>query len=337
MPAAVIIPTLNEAERIGGLLAQLAKLRSELVVEIIVTDGGSTDATRAIAGEAALTDPRVRVIDNPARIQSAGINLAVAKADRRADIIVRIDAHAFYPDDFVPRIVAAFAATSASMVSVGLRTIGLGCMQRGVAAASNSRIGTGGAAHRVGGPAGFVDHGHHAGIDRAMFERLGGYDESFIANEDAEFDRRVRAAGGRIWLASELQVDYLPRATLGKLFKQYRRYGQGRAQNYRKHGERLRARQMLPPVLVVALVASLLLAVFWLPALLLPALYLLGLAAASLALFVKTPEPCTLLAGAAAATMHMAWGSGFLAEIFRGPDLGDEAASRVRSTQAENG
>ena len=337
MPAVVIIPTLNEAERIGGLLAQLARLPSALVVEILVADGGSSDGTRVIAGAAALQDPRIRVIDNPARIQSAGINRAVAVADRRADIIVRIDAHAFYPDDFVPRVVAAFGATSAAMISVGLRTIGLGCMQRGIAAASNSKIGTGGAAHRVGGASGFVDHGHHAGIDRAMFERLGGYDESFIANEDAEFDRRVRLAGGKIWLAAEIQVDYLPRASLGKLFKQYQRYGQGRAQNFRKHGERLRARQMLPPVLVVGLVAALVLAPVWPVFLVFPALYLAALAVATLLLFVKTPEPCTLLAGAAAATMHLAWGSGFIAEMFRSPDLGDEAASRVRSKQAESG
>lgn len=336
MLAAVIIPTLNEAERIGGLLAQLAKLSPLLVIEINVTDGGSTDATRAIVTAAAHDDQRIRLIDNPARIQSAGINRAVVVADPRADILVRIDAHAIYPDDFVPRIVAAFQSTSAAMISVGLRTIGVGCMQRGIAAASNSRIGTGGAAHRVGGAAGYVDHGHHAGIDRAMFEKVGGYDESFIANEDAEFDRRVRLVGGKIWLAAELQVDYLPRTTLGKLFKQYQRYGQGRAQNYRKHGERLRARQMMPPVLVAGLAATLVLGAVWPAFLLFPALYLLGLAGASLALFVRKPEPCTLLAGAAAATMHLAWGSGFIAEMFFGADLGDRAKSRVRSKQAES-
>lgn len=312
---AVIIPTLNEATAIGPLLAQLVEQPAALVLQILVADGGSSDATRAIVATAAQQDARIVLLDNPQRLQAAGINLAAAGATRDADTVVRIDAHAAYPDDYIARIVAAFEATGADMVATRLVTRGITCTQRGIAAASNSRLGTGGAAHRVGGVPGFVDHGHHAGVDRALFERIGGYDERFAANEDAEFDLRARRAGGRIWLATDIEVGYSPRSTLVRLFTQYRRYGRGRAMTFRKHGERLRLRQLVPPIAVVAIMIGLLGAAWWPPLLLLPALYLLAIAAATLDLFRREPGRCTLLAGPAMVVMHFAWAIGFLTSL----------------------
>lgn len=310
---AIVIPTLNEEARIGGLLAQVSRLPGDLVVDIMVADGRSTDRTRALVEEAARMDPRVRLIDNPARLQAAGVNRAVAVADPRADTIVRIDAHAFYPDDYVPCIVAAFAQTGADMVAIRLNTQGQTCLQRGIAAAQNSKVGSGGSAHRVGGYRGFVDHGHHAGMDRAMFVSVGGYDERFAANEDAELDSRIRRAGGRIWLAGDIEALYFPRRTLSALWRQYRRYGQGRARTFLKHRERLRARQMLPPLLPIAILGSLLLAPVlpWLLAV--PALYAALLVGTAFALVRQTGRSCALFAAPATATMHLAWGIGFLA------------------------
>lgn len=317
--AAIVVPTLNEAARIGGLLKQLSRLPDTMVTDILVADGRSRDATRALVAEATRADARVRLIDNPARLQSAGVNRAVGEASPEADTIVRIDAHALYPDDYVPRILAAFAKTAADMVATRLDTRGETCAQRGIAAAQNSRVGSGGSAHRVGGYSGWVDHGHHAGMDRAMFVRIGGYDEAFAANEDAELDLRVRRVGGRIWLAGGIEAVYFPRRTLGALFRQYRRYGAGRAGTYLKHGERLRVRQMLPPTVVVATVAAVLLAPVLPWVLAVPGLYALALLAATLALFARARSACALFAAPAMATMHFAWGWGFLDAVAHRP------------------
>ena len=46
-------------------------------IEVIVADGGSTDRTRGIVGAIAERDPRVRLIDNPGRMQAAGLNRAI--------------------------------------------------------------------------------------------------------------------------------------------------------------------------------------------------------------------------------------------------------------------
>jgi succinoglycan biosynthesis protein ExoA len=314
---AIIIPTLNEAERIGGLLAQFSREPSERVVEILVADGGSDDGTRKIVRDAARGDHRIHLIDNPDVIQSAGINRAAKLVRADADTLIRIDAHADYPDDYVAKILDAFAQTGAEMIATRLKSCGTTARQRAIAVASNSRFGTGGSAHRVGGFSGFIDHGHHAGMDRAMFDRIGGYDDSFVANEDAEFDARIRAAGGRIWLAGDIEIGYYPRRSFSALFRQYRRYGQGRAQNWAKHGESLRPRQ-IAPVLIVGGCAAALVAAPALPALLfVPAAYVAGLSTAALSLLPRNPHWSTLLAAPAMGVMHSAWGIGFIRQAIK--------------------
>lgn len=312
---AIVIPTLNEASHIGELLQLVSVSATETVLQILVSDGGSTDGTRDIVRRAERTDPRIRLIDNPQRLQSAGVNRAVSEADSQVDTIVRLDAHAHYPGDYVERILGAFEASGAQMVATRLRTGGRTALQRGIAAACNSLLGTGGSAHRIGGKARFVDHGHHAGIDRTAFERVGGYDETFVANEDAELDYRIRRSGGRIWLDPEIEVRYEPRPTVRALARQYWRYGCGRARTFLKHRERPRLRQMLPVVLVAALGASLVLAPLqpWL--LIAPASYVASLALYAGMLAIRLRSPAALLAAPAAAIMHIAWGGGFLATL----------------------
>lgn len=312
MTATVIIPTLDEIAHIDALLAKLLGEPAAVVGEILVADGGSRDGTREVVAAFARRSPRVRLIDNPERIQSAGVNRAVAVADRRFDVIVRVDAHALYTADYVGRLLASLEATEADSVVVQLTTRGYGGFQRAVAIAQNSRIGTGGSAHRMGGVSGWVDHGHHAAFQRALFERAGGYDTSFEANEDAELDARLRALGGRIWLDATIPVIYYPRATIRGLAWQYFRYGSGRARTSYKHGERLRLRQMLPPAVALAIGGSLIGAMLVPALLVIPLLYVLALLAASAVFAIKERSVLGLLAAPALATMHIAWGVGFL-------------------------
>lgn len=316
--AVIIIPTLNEEARIGGLLSQLSRLSDGMVPEILVADGRSADRTRAIVEEWTRRDPRIRLIDNPDRLQSAGMNRAVAAARPGADTIIRIDAHAHYPDDYIPRILTSFEETRADLVATRLVTVAESCLQRGIASAMNSWGGTGGSAHRVGGPPRWVDHGHHAGVDRALYEAVGGYDERFVANEDAEFDTRARALGGRIWLATDITADYFPRATFRALARQYFRYGTGRAGTFLKHRERLRPRQTLPPLATLGVAGGLLLALVWPWGALVPALYFAAILTLTARIFAKAPSRCSLAAAPAMAIMHLCWGAGFLLALLRG-------------------
>ena len=133
----------------------------------------------------------------------------------------------------IPRLyfalLEALARTGADSVVVPMDAVGVGCFQRAVAWVVDTPLGSGGSAHRGGKRSGFVDHGHHAAFKAARFRELGGYDEAFSHNEDAEFDRRLADAGGRIWLDADIRIGYFPRATPGALWRQYWNYGRARA------------------------------------------------------------------------------------------------------------
>src|SRR5690606_7610550 len=217
----VVIPCLNEVDHIGELIDQLLEPAQRLGMTIVVADGGSTDGTRATVREITEVEPCVVLLDNPRRLQSAAVNLAVAEHGDGVDYFIRIDAHGGYPDDYCDRLVEEAIATGADSVVVSMATMGFGPFQKAAAAAQNSKLGNGGSPHREGAPGHWTDHGHHALMRVEAFRAVGGYDESFSHNEDAELDYRLRAAGHRIWMTDRTFMTYYPRSTAGALFRQY--------------------------------------------------------------------------------------------------------------------
>jgi succinoglycan biosynthesis protein ExoA len=192
-----------------------------------------------------------------------------------------------------------------------MNTMGNAGFQIAVAAAQNSKLGNGGAAHRsANGEGKWVDHGHHALMRIAAFEAVGGYDESFSHNEDAELDVRLGKAGSRIWLTGATTMDYYPRANPVALFKQYRNYGAGRVRTVLKHGLKLKIRQLLP--VAVAPAAVMALAYPLIPVAAFPLF-----AWASLCLGYggwiawKVKSPLLALSGPSAMLMHGGWSLGF--------------------------
>jgi succinoglycan biosynthesis protein ExoA len=315
--ALAVIPCLNERDEIGPLIQRLLEDPDWADPLVVVADGGSTDDTREQAAQIAAGDPRVRLVHNERRVQSSAVNLAAALHGQGRRWLVRVDAHAQYPRGYVSNLIKEAERTGASSVVVSMHTHGRHCFQRAAAHAQNSWLGTGGAAHRMGGKEGFVDHGHHALFDLAAFQAAGGYDESFTHNEDAELDVRLRKAGGRIWLTRAVEIVYLPRSSPWPLLRQYFSYGWGRARTLRRHRERPRLRQMAP-LLVAPALAALALAPAW-PAAAAPA----GAWAAAcclygVALSARRRSRCALLSGPAAMIMHAGWSAGFWAQLLVG-------------------
>lgn len=314
---AVIIPVLNEAAYIDACLASLVGGTPDAATCFVVMDGGSTDGTQAIVASWAAQDGRVSLQPNPGRLQSAAMNLAARQVPASVTVLVRADAHALYPAGFVATVVGALAAHAATSVVVPMRTVGQGGFQQAVAAAQNSLLGNGGSAHRKAGQSRFVDHGHHAAFDRAFFTQLGGYNESFSHNEDAEYDARGAAGGGRAWMCTEAAVTYFPRATVAGLARQYSRHGRGRGRTMLLHRMRPRLRQMLPVVILAGVVGGAVLSLVHPIFLLAP----LGYAALCLGwgavAAIRQRDTALLGMGVAVMAMHLAWGWGFLQAMAR--------------------
>jgi GT2 family glycosyltransferase len=311
--ALIVVPALNEATHIAAVLAGLIPFARRTGAQIVVADGGSTDGTRGIVRQMARDEPLIHLIDNPARLQGAGINLAVRTFGDAADWLLRIDAHSAYPPDYCDRLLSEAGKTGADAVVVSMKAVGQGPLQRLIAVAQNSRLGNGGAAHRSAPEGRWVDHGHHALMRIAAFRAVGGYDESFSHNEDAELDHRLRTAGHRLWLTAETGLDYFPRRTLGSLLAQYFRFGRGRARNILKHRAGLGIRQAavaaLAPLVLLAPLTPLQ-PVFALPL----AAWLLACFIGGVALAVAGRQPQAVLSGFIAGAMHLAWSAGFWAQ-----------------------
>jgi len=315
----IVIPCLNEAKTIEALLDKFTGMMDGKNFRVVVADGGSTDGTRDIVDAFVKNDERVTLLPNPKRIQSAGINLAVSTFGQDYDYLIRIDAHGDYPDDYCLRLIEDAERTGADSVVVAMDTVGHGLFQKATAMAQNSKLGNGGSKHREGAKGHWIDHGHHALMRIAAFDAVGGYDETFSHNEDAELDFRLRKSGFRIWMTDKTRMTYYPRSSVLPLFKQYLAYGRGRAKNLLKHRSIPKIRQMIPLAVLPVFVFALLSLYHWV-ALIPLGLWIAACLGYGLWMAIGQKNPYGPLAAFSAMVMHFAWSTGFWLELlkFRG-------------------
>jgi len=162
-------------------------------------------------------------------------------------------------------------------------------VSKAVSLAMRHPLGVGDARWRLGRRSGFVDTVYLGAFRRSLFDEIGFYDEAADANQDAELNMRILAAGKTIYLDHTLEVLYFPRESLCRLARQYFRYGRGRARTALKHRRLTSWRQAAAPVLFIGLGGSMI-AALWKPVFFaIPATYAAGLVA--VALFSRFPDP----------------------------------------------
>jgi succinoglycan biosynthesis protein ExoA len=311
----VVVPVLNEAVCLDEVLDRLSAQTFE-GFEAVFADGGSTDGTRERLRAAAAGDPRVRFVDNPRGLQSAGLNEALRVV--RGRYVVRLDGHSFIDVDYLARVVEVLEATGADVVGGRMVPRPVPTRRgRAIALANRSAWGAGPARFHTGGAAGPVETVYLGSFRREALERVDGWAEDVGVNEDYELNHRVRATGGVVWFDPSLSVGYEPRSTLRSLVRQYRRYGRSKATVARRHPRSVRFRQGLPALGVPALVAGALVA-WWVPvALVAGHVALLGALAVPAARRAQEPPSVGSLSVVAATAMHWSWSAGFWAGLVR--------------------
>lgn len=321
MPSvSIIIPCYNEEKTIGQLLAALAAQTFPLAeMEVVISDGRSEDGTLAAIEAFRREHPElaVQVLVNPGRSIPAALNLALGAA--QGEFIVRLDAHSVPRPDYVATSVRLLKEGRGGNVG-GVWEIRPGAhtwLARGIAAAAAHPLGVGDAFYRYTDRAGIVDTVPFGAFRRALVDEIGGFDETLLANEDYEFNARVRASGRAVYLDPSIRAAYYARPTLAALARQYARYGFWKTRMLARYPATLRWRQALPPLFVLGLLGGALawpwlgaLGWLWLAAVV---SYGLALLAAGFRLAFRQRQSGLLFSvPMAIATMHLAWGGAFL-------------------------
>lgn len=337
----IIVACRNERKYIRNLLDSLCRqtLRGA-TIEVLIADGMSDDGTRQVLELYRRIVLPLRVIDNPDKIVSAGLNAAIREA--RGAVIIRMDAHSEYAPDYICRCLQVLQETNADNVGGPALTRAEGYLGRAIALAYHSKFSCGGAKFHDADYEGYVDTVPYGCWRKSTLERIGLFDENLGRNQDDEFNLRLIRSGGKIWQSPTIISWYRPRASLADLFLQYFQYGFWKVSVIRKHGKPASWRHLIPAACLLAGVAL-----------------LIGIAGASLdgSAWWKTVllTTCTALAGSyfsvavvaaflaarnhgwhfipvlpiVFATYHLSYGSGFLLGLAYHPGSGDRP-SRMR-------
>jgi len=112
---ALIIPALNEAEALGGVLGRLPR---GCVSEVIVVDNGSTDATARVAADAG-----ARVVHEARRGYGAACWAGVAALRDGVEVVAFLDGDGSQRPEELPRVLRPVLAGEADLV-LGARGLG---------------------------------------------------------------------------------------------------------------------------------------------------------------------------------------------------------------------
>ncbi len=315
----VIIPCYNEQATIMDLLQNLyAQDYPPERMEVIIADGMSTDHTRDIIREFKAEHPdfSVKIIDNPQRTIPSGLNRALEEAQGK--YIVRLDAHSSPAQDYVSRSIRALEEGKGDNIG-GLLNIEPGAdtwIAKSIAVAAGHPLGVGDARYRIGSPAREVDTVAYGTYRSSLVDEIGPYDESLLANEDYEFNVRLRQAGGTVWLDPAIRITYVARPSLSALGQQYWRYGYWKLRMLIRYPSTFRWRQLSGAFLLSWIVLGILSFPFTFARWLLAFeafVYGLALLISGIHTALKERDGWFIFGvPLAIATMHFSWGAGFL-------------------------
>lgn len=324
----VICPIFNEEKYISGCIESiLAQDFPKDDLEVIFVDGMSTDHTREIVSKFVAQYPFIRLIDNPQRIVPTGLNRAILQA--KGDIIMRLDAHAAYAENYFSTLVGAIEKFDADNVGTVCRTDVLNKTPKSLAIREvlSNPLGVGNSAFRTGIEAAKeVDTVPFGCWKRSVFDRFGMYDERLVRNQDIELNKRIINGGGKIVIVPDSYCTYYARETFGRLAKN--NYGNGKwnilTVAYTGQFKSLSLRHFIPLLFLLSLLFPLFIGIIWHPAILVSVValvsYLFVVSAISIRLALKKHLNFVYLI-ATFFVLHLSYGWGSLIGLLRLPLL----------------
>lgn len=248
----------NEEEHIERVILGFLASNYSNLVEILIADGGSSDLTREIVSELSKKDERVKLIENPEKFQSFGLNKMIEEA--KGEVFLRADGHCYYDDNYLSNSVEVLQTTGARNVGGAQRYMAANSVQSGIALAVKSFFGNGGAKYMDETYEGYGDTVFLGCFRTIDLRDIGGFNTENITNQDSELNLRlIERFGECVFISPNIKSWYFPRESLKKLFKQYFRYGRGRFLTTILHPSLSPVRGLLPFAFMILLILYLLL------------------------------------------------------------------------------
>ncbi len=223
MKISIAVVAYNEAATLPALLSDLeGQDYPHEKLEVLLIDSGSSDQTPEIMADFAQNHrdfAAVQLLNNPNKTLPYGCNVALEAYT--GDAIVRIDAHASIPADFISKNVRLLE--SGEMVCGGQRPNIIDDetpWKKTLLAAEQSMFGSSFAAYRSSQQRQAVSSIFHGMYRREVYDRVGPYDVRLARTEDNDMSYRIRQAGYTITYDPEIISYQHTRSSLKGMLRQ---------------------------------------------------------------------------------------------------------------------
>ena len=235
---AVIICTRNGAESIGGALDSLAAQVTTLDWELVISDNGSTDGTAGVVRSHPQLGDQALIVDSSDRkglshARNVGVDATTAK------YVAFLDDDDEVATDWLDELVCQLRKHRFVGSSMEYEKLNESRQMEGRAQFQRDAL------QSIFGFT--VVNGAGAGIERALWQLVGGNDESLTTTgEDFDFSIRVQDATSVVpVLAKRASYHYRQRDGFVPSFQQGRRYGIGHVMLFARYGQSSPSREDL--------------------------------------------------------------------------------------------
>ena len=203
---------------------------------------------------------RLRIVDNPKKIIPYALNIGIQASKGR--IIVRLDGHSFIERDYLSNIIVKFNTSDASCIGPKMIMLSINsAVSQAIAESLAIPFGPGTSGFRYSDKEQYADTMNFGAYKAELFNEVGLFNTTLLANEDYEMHYRIRKAGHKILYSPTLKVYYYVRDSFRQLAKQYFRYGYWKSKMLLKWPNSIKLRHLVAPVFVIVLFSGFILSI----------------------------------------------------------------------------
>ena len=217
----VILTVRNEEQHIGKCLDSIisSELPDDIILEIVIVDGMSTDSTRQIIQSKSDSQVDISIVENVRLNHAHGFNLGIEHSS--GQWVVWLGAHSIYNKSYILGLYNTATKNNTDYCGGVINTLAHDDSYSAsvVQAITTHKFGVGNSGFRTNATDGPADTASYGMFNRDIFCQIGLFDERLLRAQDYEYNRRIKANGGIVWLNPNLVVDYYNQPNLTSFLK----------------------------------------------------------------------------------------------------------------------